>query len=111
MRGGEGRRFGYRNGVIGSENEFVFAGERATRGNSGSQDLVWPAVDFKHIAGATINLLANDRTETHRARTLKRCLRQSDRFWPKRRQGRTIDSRSFPLQRSPLHDAMVAFRS
>ena len=65
------RRFGYGDGVAGREKKLVLAAERAACGNSDAQSLIAAAIDFKELAGAAVDLLADDSAETNGVRELQ----------------------------------------
>jgi hypothetical protein len=95
---------------VGRENKFVLTHERASSGNSRSQDFAVPAIDFEKFAGATKDLLPNDGPEANGSWKVWRCVCQPDCFGPKRQQGRPIKSGGLPLQRPPMDNALLDFR-
>src|SRR6266404_3683075 len=102
-------RFGYTDSFGGGENEFVRAGERASCGNSGAQDLIAAAIDFEELAGAAVKLLADDSSKTRDTSGILARACEANRLGTQRKEGGTGDFRSLPLQCAAADDAIVDF--
>src|SRR5580658_9592567 len=97
------------NSIRDRENEIVFAGERAARGQAHTQELIIAAIHFEQFTGAAVDLLANRAPKFHLMSLAFSIGTEADGFRAKRKDDGAGLFFQWPTQDAASGDAAADF--